>query len=119
MESGGSDKKPLRVTIYNQTYTVRSAGDPREIEELARLVDDLMTDIAAKTRDADPSRVAVLACLHLADRLGLRERELSVLKQGVEEKSKELTLLLDHALEPLPSSGGPADPAGQSPPTRE
>ncbi len=99
MDSGASEKKPVRVTIYNQTYTVRTSGEPREIEELARLIDDLMTDIAAKTRDSDPSRVAVLACLHLADRLAVLERELSGLKQGVEAKYNELTLLLDHALE--------------------
>jgi len=100
MDSGGSEKKPVRVTIYNQHYTVRTPGDPREIEELARLIDDLMAGIASRTGDAEPARVAVLACLHLADRLRGLERELSQLKQGVEEKSKELSSLLDHALEP-------------------
>jgi cell division protein ZapA len=100
MDSGGSEKKPVRVTIFNQPYTVRTSGDPREIEELARLIDDLMAGIASKTGDSEPARVAVLACLHLADRLRLLEGELSVLKRGVEEKYKELSLLLDHALEP-------------------
>jgi cell division protein ZapA len=100
MDSGGSEKKPVRVTIFSQPYTVRTPGDPREIEELARLIDDLMAGIAARTGDSEPARVAVLACLHLADRLRLLERELSALKQGVEEKSRQLSLLLDHALEP-------------------
>ncbi len=100
MDSGGSEKKPVRVTIFNQHYTVRAQGDPREIEELARLIDDLMASIASRTGDSEPARVAVLACLHLADRLHVLERELSQWKQGVEHKSKELSSLLDHALEP-------------------
>jgi cell division protein ZapA len=99
MDSVGAGKKPVRVTIYNQSYTLRSSGDPGEIEELARLIDDLMADIAAKTRDADPSRVAVLACLHMADRLRSLEKELAALRERVDEKSREFSLLLERALE--------------------
>jgi cell division protein ZapA len=99
MDSGGSEKKPVRVTIFNQSYTLRAPGDPREIEELARLVDGLMDSIASKTGDAEASRVAVLACLHLADRLRVMERQLAELKQRVEEKSGQFSLLLEEALE--------------------
>jgi cell division protein ZapA len=99
MDSGETQKRPVRVTIFNQPYTLRSSGDPREIENLARFVDDLMESIASKSGDAEASRVAVLACLHLADRLRALERELAELRQRVEEKSAEYSLLLDQALE--------------------
>ncbi len=99
MDSVGAGKKPVRVTIYNQSYTLRSSGDPGEIEELARLIDDLMAGIASKTRDADPSRVAVLACLHMADRLRSLEKELTALRERVDQKSREFSLLLERALE--------------------
>jgi len=98
MDSGGAEKKPVRVTIFNQSYTVRASGDPSEIEELARLIDDLMAGISSRTGDFEPARVAVLACLHLADRLGAVERELAGLRQRVESKSREFSLLLDQAL---------------------
>ena len=94
-----SAKKPLRVTIYGQSYTLRSSGDPRELEDLARMIDGLMQGIASRTGDTEPSRVAVLACLHLADRMRSLEGELAALKERVEQKSREYSLLLQHALE--------------------
>lgn len=98
MDSGGSEKNPVRVTIFNQSYTLRASGDPREIEEIARFVDSLMDGIASQTGDVEASRVAVLACLHLADRLRALEGQFSKLKQSVDEKSERFSLLLDQAL---------------------
>jgi cell division protein ZapA len=98
MDSGGSEKKPVRVIIFNQAYTLRTSGDSRETEELARFVDSLMDGIASKTGDAEASRVAVLACLHLADRLRTLEGRFAKLKQSVDEKSDEFAVLLDQAL---------------------
>jgi hypothetical protein len=43
--------------------------------------------------------VAVLACLHLADKLNGLERDLGALKQRIERKSEEFAVLLDQALE--------------------
>jgi hypothetical protein len=43
--------------------------------------------------------VAVLACLHLADRLRSMEGELSQLKTRVDEKTRQFSLLLDRAIE--------------------
>jgi cell division protein ZapA len=99
MDSAGSEKKPVRVTIFNQSYTLRASGDPRETEDLAKFVDGLMDSIASKTGDSEASRVAVLACLHLADRLRALEGQLTELKQRVDEKSEEFSLLLDRVLD--------------------
>lgn len=100
MDSGGSEKKPVRVTIFNQSYTLRASGDPRETVELARFVDSLMDSIASKTGDVEASRVAVLACLHMADRLRALEGRFAKLKQSVDEKSEQFSVLLDQALGP-------------------
>jgi cell division protein ZapA len=99
MDSVGADKKPVRVTIFNQSYSLRASGDAREIQNLAAVVDRLMADIASKSGDTEASRVAVLACLHMADRLRTLERELTDLKARVEEKSSQYSLLLEQALE--------------------
>lgn len=94
-----AEKTTVRVTILGQAYTLRAQGDTREVELLAQNVDELMHNIAAKSPNADSSRVAVLACLHLADRLNSLERDLGALKQRVDRKSVEFAGLLDQALE--------------------
>ena len=103
MDSGGSsdkpDKQPVRVTILNQSYTLLAPGDPKEVVQLAQSVDELMDSIAARQPNADSTRVAVLACLHLADRLHTLESDLATLKERVGKKSEEFAALLEQALE--------------------
>jgi cell division protein ZapA len=94
MDSGRS---PVRVTIFNQSYSLLATGEAGEVESLARSVDELMSDIAQRLGSADANRVAVLACLHMADRLRAIERELADLKARVDHKSRQFSLLLDKA----------------------
>jgi cell division protein ZapA len=94
------DRKTVQVTIFHQTYTLRVADNEREVQELADTVDQLMSAIAARSATADSLRVAVLACLHLADRLRTIERDFSDLKQRVDSKSEQFRLLLDRVIEP-------------------
>jgi cell division protein ZapA len=98
MESSTPDKQPVRVTILSRSYTLLAAGDPREVEELAASVNDLMLSIAAKAPNADSTRIAVLACMHLADRLRALERDLGEVKARVTRKSEELTGVLEQML---------------------
>ena len=93
------EKRPVRVTILNQPYTLLAGEDAREVEELANSVDELLHSIAAKAPSADTTRVAVLACLHLADRLHSLEEDLNNLKERVGRKTKEFAGLLERALE--------------------
>ncbi len=93
------DKQAVQVTIFHQNYTLRTAGNQAEVQELADSVDELMNTIAARSPSADSLRVAVLACLHLADRLRSLEGELAELRRRVDEKSERFRLLLDQALE--------------------
>ncbi len=93
------EKRPVRVTILSQSYALLTAGDPREVEDLARGVDELMLSIAAKSPNADSTRIAVLACLHLADRLHTLEQDLNRLRERVDRKSEEFAGLLEQALE--------------------
>ena len=64
-----SDKQTVRVTILSRPYVLRTADDPRQVEALANSVNDLMLAIASRAPNADSTHIAVLACLHLADRL--------------------------------------------------
>ena len=93
------EKQPVRVTILSQPYTLLATGDPREVEDLAHEINELMLSIAGRQPNADSTRIAVLACLHLADRLRNLERHLADLKLRVERKSEEFAVLLEQALQ--------------------
>ncbi len=90
-------RKTVRVTIFNQAYNLLATEEPGEVEALAHSVDELMTAVAQRAGNVDSNRVAVLACLHMADQLKSIERELGELKSRVNEKSREFSLLLDQA----------------------
>jgi cell division protein ZapA len=98
MESSSSDKQAVRVTILSRPYVLRTAGDPRELHEVAASVDELMLNIAAKAPNADSTHIAVLACLHLADKLRSLEGQLAELKARVDRKSGEFAGLLERLI---------------------
>ena len=93
-----SEKQPVRVTILSRPYTLLATGDPREVEEVAASVDELMLSIAGRAPNADSTRIAVLACLHLADKLRMLERDLASLKTRVDRKSEEFAGILEQLL---------------------
>lgn len=96
---GSQEKQPVRVTILSRPYTLLASGDPREVEEVAASVDELMLSIAARAPNADSTRIAVMACLHLADKLRVLERDLNSLKDRVDRKSVEFAGMLEQVLE--------------------
>ena len=96
--------EPVRVTIFNQTYSLVASEEPGRIEHLAQRVDDLMSSIAVRAGNIDATRAAVLACLHLADELESTERRLASLKDNVDLKAREFTVLLDEAMSGQPEN---------------
>jgi cell division protein ZapA len=98
MESSGTEKQPVRVTILSRPYTLLASGDPREVEEVAASVNELMLSIAAKAPTADSTGIAVLACMHLADKLRLAEQELNELRQRKDTHSGEYAEMLDRLI---------------------
>jgi len=89
------DKQTVRVTILSRPYTLRVSDDPREVEEVAANVNDLMLSIAGRAPDADSTRIAVLACLHLADKLRALERENQELRQQAVARGQAFTGLVE------------------------
>jgi cell division protein ZapA len=88
-------KQPVRVHIFNQTYTLLADGDPGEVEAAAHEIDELMAAIASRAGTGDSTRVAVLACLHLADKLRSTEAQLRL----IEDKSARIAGILEQALD--------------------
>ena len=88
----------VRVTIFNQTYSLVASEDPGRVEQLAHRIDELMSSIASRAGNVDATRAAVLACLHLADQLDMLEQQLAALKHEVDHKAREFSVLLDEAI---------------------
>ncbi|MBV8071971.1 MAG: cell division protein ZapA [Acidobacteriaceae bacterium] len=99
MHTPDGPKQVVRVTIFNQSYSVSTSGDPVDTEKLAQEVDDLMSSIARRAGNLDSTRTAVLACLHLADRLRATEQAMNELRQSIDRKTRSFMLLLDQAFE--------------------
>lgn len=78
------EKKTVRVTIFNQSYSLVTTGKESDVEDLAHRVDELMSNIARGT-NTDASRIAVLACMHLADELRSAETKHRTLSRILEE----------------------------------
>ena len=87
----------IEVTIFNQTYRLRSKTDQEHVREIARLVDERMRQISSQMSTHDVVKIAVLTALNIADEMqNLRkyyEQEvqplLSKLSDHQEEAEKE------------------------------
>lgn len=64
------------VEILGQRITVRGRGSPEYIRSLAEYLDALMQTVREEARVQDPTRLSVLAGLHVVDELfRMRDRE--------------------------------------------
>ncbi len=104
MDKAASDKTSVRLSIFNQTFSLLVSGDPAEMESAAHDVDRLMSTIA-RSGNMETLRVAILACLHLQDRVHVLEREFEDFRGRVNTRGKTLADILDRTI--LPDSNSP------------
>lgn len=84
----------IEVLIFGRVHHLKG-DDPEHIREVARMVDDNMTRIAAHMQTADGYRAAVLTALQIADRLIEERREMESYRAQVDERSARMLELLD------------------------
>ncbi len=83
------------VTIYNQTYQIRSGDDPDYVERLAKYVNERMTEVSELTPTVDSLKVAVLSALNIADECFSAKEKLNNFEEKVREKSEKMSKLLE------------------------
>lgn len=69
MKESDTPAEPVKVSIFNQPYHLRTDGDSEYVRQLARFVDERMQAISTHTSVVDFAKVAVLAALNIADEL--------------------------------------------------
>jgi cell division protein ZapA (FtsZ GTPase activity inhibitor) len=79
-DSAEQAARTVRISIFDQIYSLRSPKGEEHIRRIAEVVDERMRQISAHTTTFELSRIAVLAALNIADELqDLKARELSPL----------------------------------------
>ena len=92
------------VTIFNQTFRVRSGDNPEYVQELARYVDKKMSELAEQTLTVDTLKIAILAALNIADDYISTREELEQFERRVSESTGRLTELLASPFQEVSSS---------------
>ncbi|MCA1557012.1 MAG: cell division protein ZapA [Acidobacteria bacterium] len=94
----------VRVSIFDQIYTLRSSKGSEHLKQIASVVDERMRQIAAHTTTFELSRIAVLAALNITD-------ELQDLKARREEMAESMAST-DAGVEPKAEATLPENSAG-------
>jgi cell division protein ZapA len=81
----------VQVTIFNQTYSLRSqSGGAEHVRGIASLVDERMKQIASHITTHDVTRIAVLVALNIADEMqNLKARYESEIERLLDGSSSE------------------------------
>ncbi|HEY6186651.1 MAG TPA: cell division protein ZapA [Pyrinomonadaceae bacterium] len=77
-----SSAESIEVTIFNQTYSLRSVSGGEHVRRIASLVDERMRLIASSITTHDVSKIAILAALNIADEMqSLKARQAEELEE--------------------------------------
>lgn len=61
--------EPIEVTIFSQTYVLRSPSGDEHVRRIAAIVDARMRQIASSITTHDVTKIAILAALNIADEM--------------------------------------------------
>lgn len=96
-----SPEEGIRVSIYDQEYSMRGPLDPGYLRMLAQYVDQKMRSVAERTHTVDSLRTAILTALNLADEYHQLRAQMDAATQQVDQKVGECHLVLDRLLSML------------------
>lgn len=94
-----------RVNIFGREYTIRGAGSPAYIAEIAHYVDMKMRQMTDNATMASTAKVAIFAALNIADELYQKREQNQELEDSF---SSELTHLADRVEQVLSETSHPA-----------
>lgn len=88
----------VHVDIHGHRYSVRSDLDPHYISRLAEFLDDRMQAAARELSSADPTRIAVIAALNVADELHRARAESAGAADRLHARTAEIERIVDAVL---------------------
>ena len=87
------------VEIFGATYVIRAGHEPDHLTKLAAEVDRRMRELAGHVPKADPSRLAILAALNLADEMSRNRSDWDGERGEIEARVQSLAGRLERLLE--------------------
>lgn len=88
-----------RLKIFGEEFSVKSKADETYLQDVARYVDQHMREISQSMPGSQPSlRIAVLAAMNISDELFNLRKQLDTLSSNIENKSSELSHVIQEAL---------------------
>ncbi|MBN2288400.1 MAG: cell division protein ZapA [Candidatus Glassbacteria bacterium] len=88
-----------RVTIFGETYNIRSQAEPEYTTRVAEHVNQVMHSIKKNVGLKEPHKIAILAAMSITDEL-FQEKQTTGLKgEELERRSSALIHLIDNYLE--------------------
>jgi len=88
----------VKVNIFGNTYTIQGDAPADYIQQLAGFVHDKMADVARNISTGNPTQIAILAALNIADEyFQVRDMKVS-LTSDIENKARALISMLDEGL---------------------
>ncbi len=93
------DKRPevVTVSIFGRDYPLHSEESAEYTNRIAELVDRRMAEIASAMNLADPTRVAIMAAMDIADQLLLHRKRQGECSERTEDALQKLGRILDEA----------------------
>ena len=82
----------IEVKVFGRTYKIKVKGEEDEeyISRLTSYVDQKMQEIAVKSRSEDPTKIAVLAALNIADEYFLSRMRLDKVDERIDLMEAEI-----------------------------
>ena len=80
----------VKVTIFNQTYNLRSVSGAEHVRGIASLVDERMKLMASHLATHDISMIAILAALNIADEMQSLKARYATETEGLPQPSPKV-----------------------------
>ncbi len=90
--------KVVRVSVFGREYPVTTEGNGDSVGEVASYVDRKMKELSRETEGLPSGRVAVLACLNIADELLRLQKSEKKRRKALVERIDSLIGLIEQEL---------------------
>ncbi len=88
----------VKVNIFGQTYNVQGDASSDYITELSDYINKKMEDVSTSISNNNPSQVAILVALNIADEYFQLKKMKSGMDSEIEERATTLISMLDDGL---------------------
>ena len=88
-----------RVTIFGETYNIRSQAEPEYTTKVAEHVNQVMYSIKKNVGLKEPHKIAILAAMSITDELFQEKQNSKTRNEDLERRSNSLIHLIDTYLE--------------------